>query len=386
MKKKSLLKVSSGVFFILGLVALIFAANTIPANAAKTINIGYPCSVTGPAAMEFMIAADIVKGRVAEINASGGINGRKIKIFTADDGNDPAKAVANVKRFVGLNGCTSIICSGTSTINYALKSWAEANHVPVICGNAQSDGLLVTKQEKAWWFSTDPHTRHYSGGMCVRAKELGHKKIGIEYSSLAWGVDGLKMLKKFFPKYGLEFAGAVALEPKSKDATIQAKELRDTGAELVMMVEYAAEIGVFARALKEIGWNPHVINMSGGMMSDALKIYPKELFEGWDVVLMSDMGKPESEKVFDKYKEYTGKSTGQIAITCVWDAINVLLEGIRLSGNPDDPKAIRDAFYKVKLPMAGGKKGAVATYSLGKNCTITPEDVAIGVIKSGKMW
>ena len=70
MKKKSLLKVSSGVFFILGLVALIFVANTIPANAAKTINIGYPCSVTGPAAMEFMIAADIVKGRVAEINAS----------------------------------------------------------------------------------------------------------------------------------------------------------------------------------------------------------------------------------------------------------------------------------------------------------------------------
>jgi len=369
----------------MGLVALSLGVYTTPADAVKPIKIGYPCSVTGPAAMEFMIAADVVKGLVAEVNASGGINGRQIKLFTADDGNDPAKAVANVKRFVELNGCTSIICSGTSTINYALKSWAEANHVPVICGNAQSDGLLVFKKEKAWWFSTDPHTRHYSGGMCVRAKELGYTKIGIEHSSLAWGNDGLKMLKKFFPKYGLECTGSVALEPKSKDATIQAKALRDTGAEMVMMVEYAAEIGVWGRALKDIAWNPHVVNMSGGMMSDALKIYPVELFEGWDVVLMSDLGKPESKKVFDKYKEYTGKTTGQIAITCVWDAINVLLEAIRLSGNPDDPEAIRDAFYKIKLPMAGGRKGAVATYELGKNCTITPEDVAIGLVKSGKM-
>jgi len=370
----------------IALVCITIFGATPAVGEKNTINIGYTCGFTGPAAMEFQRAAELVKGIVDEVNAAGGIHGRQIKIFVADDGNDPARVMGNLKRFRERDNCTVMLLSGTSTANFAGKAWAEKNSVPAICGNAQSDGLLAKPGQKAWWFSTCPHTRHYIGAMGVRARELGHKKVGVECSTLAWGQDGLNMIKKHAPKYGLEVVGVVQAEPKTKDLTIQARTLRDTGAEMVMLVEYAAEKGVWARAMKDIGWDAYVLSMSGGMMADALLAYPAELFEGWEVVLMSDISKPRCKKVWDKYEEIKGKRLEAIDLTGVWDAIHVLLEAVRLSDNPDNPKAIREAFYKIKdLPMAIGREGAKASYAPGKNCTVTPEDVAIGVVKSGKI-
>ena len=356
------------------------------AYGQKTIKVGYTCGFTGPAGMEFTRASELVKGVIGEVNSAGGINGRKIELFVADDGNDTARVAGNLKRFRERDGCTVMLISGTSTANFAVKAWAEQNEVPAICGNAQSEGLLAKPGEMAWWFSTCPATRHYTQAMGLRAKEKGYKKVGLEASTLAWGQDGINMIKKHASTYGLEITGEVRAEPKSKDLTIQARTLRDTGAQMVMLVEYAAEKGVWARALKDIGWNCYQLSMSGGMMADALLIAPPELFEGWEVVLMSDISKPNCKKVYDKYQEYTGKRMEAIDLTGVWDAIHVLLEAVRLSGNPDDPKAIREGVYKIKgLPMAIGREGAVASFGPGKNCTVSPEDVAIGVVKSGKM-
>ena len=354
--------------------------------AQKTINIGYTCGFTGPAGIEFNRAAELVKGITNEVNRAGGISGRQIKLFVADDGNDSARVVGNMKRFRERDGCPVMLLSGTSTANFAARAWAEQNQIPTICGNAQSEGLLAKPGEMAWWFSTCPHTRHYVQAMGLRAKEKGYKKLGTEVSTLAWGQDGLNMIKKNASLYGLEIVGEVQAEPKSKDLTIQARTLRDSGAQMVMMVEYAAEKGVWARAMKDIGWNCYVLSMSGGQMADALLIASPELFEGWEVVLMSDISKPNCKKVWGKYQEYTGKSIEALDLTGVWDAVHVLFEALRLSGNPDDPKAIREGFYKVKgLPMAIGREGAVASYGPGKNCTVSPEDVAIGIVKSGKL-
>lgn len=386
MERKRFLKLAGSILLVIVLMALALGGCVKPVEEAKPINIGLACGFTGPGAMEFLRGADLIKGIVADVNAAGGINGRQIKLFVADDANDPAKVMGNLKRFYELNNCTSMCILGTSTANYAAKQWAEENHVPCICGNAQSGGLLSTEKIKEWWFSCCPHTRHYSGGMCVRAKEMGYTKVGIEYSTLAWGLQGMEILRdQFFPEYGLECTGTVALEPKSKDATIQVKELRDTGAEMIMMIEYAAEMNVWARAMKELAWDVYCLNMSGGMTFESIKIGPAELYEDWEVVLMSDIGKPACLKVWDKLEEVKGERLEDVSMTGYWDEIHILMEAIKLSGNPDDPEAIRDALYKVKVPMSIGREGAIATYELGKNCTVTPEDVAIGVVKSGKI-
>lgn len=381
---KKLLTVLGSVGLVLALVALALGGCVKPVEEAKPINIGYPCSFTGPAGMEFTLTSELVKGMADDLNAAGGLEGRPIKLFIADDGNDPAKAVGNVKRFVELNNCVAIIVSGTSTINLALKGWGEENHVAVICGNALSDKLVDT-EGKAWWFNATYHNSLGIEAQLLRVKNLGYNKVGFEASTLAYGQDALAVTKELCPKYGLDFVGSVSCEPKSKDLTIQAKTLRDTGVEAVLQAEYTAEMGVWARALKDIGWHPYM-NGPATQLQDALAIYPVELFEDFECMMPIDPTKPGCIKAWDKYEEYTGKRLEAVYLVPVWDAFQLLMEAIRLSGNPDDPESIRDGFYKIKdFPLAAGRKGALGSYEIGRNKSLRVEDMVIAVVKSGKL-
>jgi len=73
-------------------------------------------------------------------------------------------------------------------------------------------------------------------------------------------------------------------------------------------------------------------------------------------------------------------------VTRGYDAARALLEAIRLSGDPDNPEAIRDGFYKIKnLPLAGGNKSSMGSFEVGRNALLGPSDIPVYVIRSGKL-
>jgi len=149
----------------------------------------------------------------------------------------------------------------------------------------------------------------------------------------------------------------------------------------------AAETGVWARALKDIGWKVRVISSTGRQLADAVATNPQELFEGtFEGTLNADPSKPLCKKVWDKYEKYTGKRSDTDDVALVWDGINFLLEAIKISGNPEDPEAVRDAFYRIQnFPLASGGKKTMGSYELGRNHILEVEDLVIGVVKSGKL-
>jgi ABC-type branched-subunit amino acid transport system substrate-binding protein len=111
------------------------------------------------------------------------------------------------------------------------------------------------------------------------------------------------------------------------------------------------------------------------------------MFEGWETVATADSTKPLVEKIWKETEAYTGKKIDhdEKAIR-QYDAINLLIAALKASGNPDDPTAIRDAYYKLDnyergLGQAGGKGG----FAVGINHTVTPDDVVIYSLKAGKM-
>ena len=67
---------------------------------ADTITIGAFGPITGPAAYIGLAGRDGANLAIKEINAAGGINGRKISLLFEDDGHSPAKALAAVKKLI----------------------------------------------------------------------------------------------------------------------------------------------------------------------------------------------------------------------------------------------------------------------------------------------
>jgi branched-chain amino acid transport system substrate-binding protein len=351
----------------------------------KPINIGFTTDFSGVCASFGIQEGPVVEMVVKQVNDSGGINGRPIKLFVLDNASDPAKAIANVKMFKDLNKCSAIVQGVTSTVSLAVRAWAEENQIPVIAPDPASDQLWQ-KSGKAWLFRTEVPTSLRILAALPRLKKLGYTKVSFEGSTLAWGTDALKELKKNAGAYGIEVVGEVLVEPKTKDLTIQATRLRQSGASAVVVAEYEAESGVWARAMKGIGWKPFVYHGSPAVYASTLGMYSADLFEGWEVVQTIDTTKPLVQEVWKKYETYTGKRYEDEKGPRTWDAINLIIEALRKCGNPDDPTAIRDALYKLDdYERAVGRKGSKGGFATGRNHLVEVGDMVPYVTKSGKL-
>src|SRR5579862_7745304 len=71
-----------------------------PGITADTITLGAFGPITGPAAYIGLGGRDGANLAIKEINAAGGINGRKLALVFEDDGHSPAKALAAVKKLI----------------------------------------------------------------------------------------------------------------------------------------------------------------------------------------------------------------------------------------------------------------------------------------------
>src|SRR5581483_10645726 len=93
------------------LLAAPFAASAAEQGVtADSITIGAIGPITGPAAYIGLAGRDGANLAIKEINAAGGINGRKLIMLFEDDGHSPAKALAAVKKLIDQDHVFMIFC------------------------------------------------------------------------------------------------------------------------------------------------------------------------------------------------------------------------------------------------------------------------------------
>ncbi len=371
---------------MLTVIALLLLFTFQPAHAAQPINVGFTGDFSGSNASSGMQEAPVVEMMVKEINAAGGINGRPINLVVQDNGSDPARALGNAKMFKEQYKCKVIIANVTSSVGIAVKVWAEKNKIPVFAVNPQSDKLW-DKKGKSWLFRAETPASPRVEAILARLKRAGYTKVAFEGSTLAWGTDTLTMFKEKAPAYGIKIVSEVLIEPKTKDLSIQAKKLKDSGAQALICAEYDAETAGLARAMSAIGWKPYVIHTSASTFSAAMALISPEMFNGWETIVQFDTQNPLVQKIWNKTKEHTGKNPIENEEgPRTYDAINLIVEALKLSGNPDDSTAIRDAFYKIKnYERALGHKGGKGGFVEGKNHLLDAKDLIFSAVKGGKL-
>lgn len=375
-------------YFFVALVALtlLMACSVLPSFAAAPINIGLTMDFSGLDASMAMQEAPVVEMVVKRINAAGGINGRQINLITQDNGSDPAKVIGIAKMFKEKYNVKAIIAGPTSSVCIALKAWADQNHIPVIAIDPQSDKLWV-KSGKAWFFRSETPASPRVDAILARLKTLGHTKVAFEGTTLAWGTDTLATLKQKAPAYGIKVVTEVLTEPKTKDLSIQAKKLKDSGAQAVICTEYDAETAGLARAMSAIGWKPYVIHTSAANLTASMGLIPPEMFNGWQTLQQIDATKPLVKKIWADARAYGAKKVVEDEKgPRAYDAVSLMVEALKLSGNPDDPTAIRDAFYKISnYERALGPKGGKGGYIVGKNHLLESKELLFAQVSGGKL-
>src|SRR5215813_15472360 len=75
-------------------------ALALPAAAQDAYLVGITAALTGPPSSTYAPAVDALRIYIDRVNATGGVNGKQIKLILQDDSAQPGKAAANAKQLI----------------------------------------------------------------------------------------------------------------------------------------------------------------------------------------------------------------------------------------------------------------------------------------------
>jgi branched-chain amino acid transport system substrate-binding protein len=165
---------------------------------------------------------------IEEINAAGGVKGRKLELVTYDDQGSASDAVLAFQRAVKQDGVSVVVGTFLSEIAIALTPWAARLKVPYIVTGAGADqvGVLVKQNYPAYKyvFRTILPASSTARGVCESMGDLGAKALGYKSAILmtedaAWTKSYDEFLATCLPSVGLKLLDTVKVATDTTDFT-----------------------------------------------------------------------------------------------------------------------------------------------------------------------
>jgi branched-chain amino acid transport system substrate-binding protein len=367
------------------------AALSGAASAQDTIKIGMTSALTGAYNEYGEGGRRGLELAIEKWNAKGGINGKKIELaMLLDDQLVADRAVQNMRRLLDNKELVAIIGPAGSGPTLAVIEMAAADGRPYMNPVAQTPTITYPTGGKP-----RPTVFSFALQNDVEATVLGSyvaqrfKKVGLVHESTAYGVSGVDMIARVIKeRAGLEPVGKESYNQKAQDMTAQIARLQRAGADVIVCVGLGADLAVIRRTMARLGLNVPLV-ASNGALSLPYQEAAGELVVGTKGSMIKVFGEqplnPAAKEFADLYKAKHGvdrwwgsdQQKPQIfmalSVTNVYDAANVLFEGIRLAGSTG-PEAITKAIEGIK-----NFRGVNAVYSFSpdKHHAVAPDDLAM---------
>ncbi|MGN5478485.1 ABC transporter substrate-binding protein [Cupriavidus basilensis] len=151
--------------------------------------IGLSGALTGPQAFSGLAARMGAEVAIDEINASGGVLGKKLVLKVYDDGGQPPKGVDNVRRIAMADNCIAILGGYHSGVALAMREPIEQIGIPYVGVMAAGTKIIEHDSGKnAWMFRVSAKDRWVAQYLSdVALQKSSTKKIAVFYENTGWG-------------------------------------------------------------------------------------------------------------------------------------------------------------------------------------------------------
>ena len=225
------------------------------------IRVGTIQDLSGPVAGFGKAVRQGMQLRVDEINEQGGVNGRKIKLITEDNGYDPKKAVLAAQKLVNQDKVFIVAAHiGTAANVAAMPVQFEKNVInffPVTAARDMYEPFNRLKYSNAVTYYDQIRT-----WLPKLAKEKGVKKVCALYQDDEFGLEVVRGAESGLKTIGMEVAEKTSYKRGATDFSSQVAKLKGAGCDLVVLGTIIREtIGAIAEARKT-GFNPVFLGSS----------------------------------------------------------------------------------------------------------------------------
>jgi branched-chain amino acid transport system substrate-binding protein len=316
-------------------------------SVAGTIKIGEFASLTGK---EAAFGQSSHKGTVLaieELNAAGGLLGRKLELVSEDNQSKPGESATIVKKLISRDKVVAVLGEVASSRSLEAAPIAQAAHIPMISPSSTNPAVTETGDYIFRVCFIDP----FQGVVMAKfAKDtLKISKVAVLTSvSSAYSVGLAKYFTERFAKDG----GTVALEQKysegDKDFKAQLTAIKAAGVEGIFVPGYYTEAALICKQARDLGLS---IPLFGG--------------DGWEAPQLIEIGgtavegcyfsthySPENQSpavttFIQKFKQRWNSEVPDAMAALAYDSASVLADAIKRAGSTEGAK-IRDALAATK--------------------------------------
>jgi branched-chain amino acid transport system substrate-binding protein len=299
---------------MLGTGVLLLGALAVAAVAAETrgvskteIVLGMHTDLSGPAATYGVSSSNAVKMRFDDVNAAGGIHGRKIRLVVEDTQYQVPRAVQAGNKLINRDQIFAMVAGlGTPMNNALFKEQFEAgvpNLFPLSAARSMFEPFHKLK-----FYGAATYVDQVRAGINYFVTKKGKKSLCAMYQDTDFGKEVLDGVQLQADRMKLKIVETTTHKPTDQDFTAQITKLKAAGCDLVVLGTIVRDSIVPYATARKIGWTD--VDFLGSAASYDLFVAGAQggVTEGLYAMGLTDMPYRDTlgaaaRAWFDKYKE-----------------------------------------------------------------------------------
>ena len=357
------------------LMAGVLAAGLV---SAQDLKLGYngdlsasPSAQSGHAAVLGMQAA------VDDINAAGGVLGRKFTIVTRDDQSQPPKSIQNMSDLIDNEKVIAVFGPTNSGNAMAWKHIPNQKKIPVI-GNVGSGTAITHPMSPGadnYMFRVSMVDRDQIGALMAYVKKNpAAKVVGLMAETTGYGAGGLKDMQEIAELQGIKIVATERFAVSDTDMTSQLNKLKAANVDTVVVWAQGTPIAQLVRSMEKINYFPVTLT---SWAADNITFYDaagkalanKPIF----MRTVSETRTPVQQKLYDRIgSKLKAPSSFSFALHG-YDSVQLLAAALK-QANSADGTAIKNALEDLRSPVAGVLKTYNKPFSKTQHEALTAGD------------
>jgi branched-chain amino acid transport system substrate-binding protein len=255
---------------ILGLVTALNASTALHAQEVTwrtqgvtkdEVVLGMHADLSGVAASFSVGVVNAIRMRIDEVNETGGINGRKLRLVVEDTGYQVPKAVQAANKLINRDGVFAMIGNlGTPQNNAVLPEQLKAG-VPNIFPISWADSMSKPFHPLKFAIYA-PYSDQIRVAVKYMVEKKGKKTVCAMHQDTDFGSEVFNGAKAELDAMGMKFAEVTTHKPTDQDFTAQLTKLRAANCDLIAMGTIVRDTVIPYSAARKMGWDVDMIGTS----------------------------------------------------------------------------------------------------------------------------
>ncbi len=369
-------------------VAIGLASVPLPAGAQTPIRIGASMSVTGTYAKPGTYQREGYEVCIDELNAKGGILGRKVELVIYDDQSQPATAVRLYEKLVTEDKVDAVMGPYSSAVSEAVANVTEKYKKVMVAPLAATTSIF--KKGRKYIFMVITPAENYLEGLIDMAAKRGLKTVAIINEDTLFPKASAAGTVEAAKKRGMQVVLQEAYPKGNTDFSALLVKVKAANPDVLAAGTYFDDAVAITRQMKELNVNPKMFGLTvGGDLPefyDLLKQNAEYVYGStqWDESLPYPGQKEFLAAYTKKFKREPSYHAAAGYAGCL-----IYAEAVKRAGTLDSDRVreqllkmeIRTAFGDYKVDADGfqvAHKMVMLQWQDGKRVVVWPDDLASG--------